>query len=230
MSSVKVLGINSSPRKYGNSYKLLRIALRAAEEEGAGVEVLHLYDYEIRPCKGCVSDRATKCKYPCIIDDDMKYLYDKVLSADALIISTPIYWFDVSGQLKNFIDRLTALENMILFDGRSWLEGKVAGVIVCGNDGGAVHVASTLLATLNDMGIHIPPWAMVYYVGKDDVLKVKDKLLDAANLGKIIVKAVKLLKGIKTWYDPSMLTRVESYWVREVLREIETTPKVPKSK
>jgi len=217
--TIKILGINGSPRKWGNTCKLLKVALKAAEHEGAATEIVHLYEYEIRPCEGCVSDDVKECKYPCPLEDDMRLLYDKVLKADGLIISTPVYWYSPSGQLKNFIDRLTALENMVVIEGRSWLEGKVAGVIVCGNDGGAVHVASTLLATLNDMGIHIPPWSMAYYVGKEDVLSVKNKLLDAANLGRIIALACKRLRGVKRWYEPLLIRDLEKEWLPEIMRE-----------
>ncbi|MEM4556385.1 MAG: flavodoxin family protein, partial [Sulfolobales archaeon] len=124
---VKVLGINGSPRPYGNSVQALRLALRAAELEGAEVELVNLYEYDVKPCMGCVSDDIMACTYPCPINDDMVKLYPKIIEADGLIISSPIYWFGVSGLLKNLIDRLTVLENMIYVDGKSWLEGKVVG-------------------------------------------------------------------------------------------------------
>ncbi len=201
---IRVLGINGSPRKYGNTYKLLSIALLAAKELGAEVSAIDLYDYEIKPCLGCLSDKPEACGYPCIIEDDMKGLYDEVLRSDALVIATPIYWYGPSGQVKNFIDRLTALENMIHHSGYSWAEGKVVGVIAVGNDGGGVHAVSSLLAALVAMGFLVPPWGFTYYASKENVEKDLETLRDAANIGRILVLAAEATRGVKRWYNPAV--------------------------
>ncbi len=201
---VKILGINGSPRPYGNTFQALRLALRAAELEGGEVELVNLYEYDIKPCMGCVSDNVMACTYPCPIDDDMVKLYPKIIAADSLIISSPIYWFGVSGQLKNLIDRLTVLENMIYVDGRSWLEGKVAGFIALGNDEGAASVISNLMITVNSFGMVIPPWALAYYVGEGSALEDIKLLLDAANVGRAVTLMSQILKGLRRppsiWY------------------------------
>lgn len=206
-----ILGVNGSPRKNGNTFKLLSLALKAAEAEGAKTEVIHLYDYNIKPCIGCLSDELKKCKYPCVIeDDDMGTLYEKVLRADGLVIASPVYWFNVSGQLKNFIDRLTVFENMIFIDGRCWVEGKVAGVIAAGADSGQVQLIANLFVTLNSMGIVIPPWALAYTKEDSDALGQEQASMDAANVGRSVALMVKALKGKKVgWYDPKILERMK---------------------
>ena len=199
---VGVLGVNGSPRRYGSAYKLLRVALRAAEAEGAAAKLVHLYDYEIRPCLGCVSDVQEACRYPCVIEDDMRCLYDELLEADAMILATPVYWFGVPGHVKNFIDRLTALENMIFVEGRSWLEGKVAGVIAVGNDSGDVEVLSEVALTLNFMGMAIPPWGLSCTTEADPISS-DSTLVEAANVGRSVALMAKLMRGVKArWYDP----------------------------
>jgi len=197
---VKVLGINGSPRKYGETFKLLLLALKAAEDEGAKTELVNLYDLDIKPCIGCLSDEQLACRYPCIYEDDMRKLYDKILEADALIIATPIYWFSPSGVVKNFIDRLTVFENMIYITGRSWVEGKVAGFIAVGNDSGSIQVIANLMATLNAMGFIIPPWAMAYFNAKGDVLEDEGSVMDALNVGRIVAITAKIVKEVKEWY------------------------------
>lgn len=201
---VKVLGINGSPRSYGNSIQALRLALKAAELEGAEVSLINLYDYDIKPCLGCVSDDVMACTYPCPIDDDMVKIYPEITSADGLIISSPIYWFGISGLLKNLIDRLTVLENMIYVDGKSWLEGKVAGFIALGNDEGATMVISHLMSVANSFGMVIPPWALAYYVGEGNALEEIKLLMDAANVGRAVALMAQVLKGLrgqpKVWY------------------------------
>ncbi|RLF05884.1 MAG: flavodoxin family protein [Thermoprotei archaeon] len=197
-----VLGINGSPRKYGNAVKLLMVALEGAKSEGAETKVYHLYDMDIRPCLGCVSDSERLCKYPCVIEDDMRWFYDELLKADALILSTPVYWYGVSGAVKDFIDRLTALENMIYFDGRSWLEGKVAGFIAVGNDVGALATIQNLMAVFNSMGVLIPPWALAYYEGRGDALDSSQSVADAWNIGRIVTIVARTLGKyhIERWY------------------------------
>ena len=218
-----ILGINGSPRKYGNALKLLMVALEGAKSEGAETKAYHLYDMDIRPCLGCVSDSEKLCRYPCIIEDDMKRLYDELLKADAFILSTPVYWYGVSGVVKNFIDRLTALENMIYFDGRSWLEGKVAGFIAVGNDVGALATIQNLMAVLNSMGVLIPPWALAYYEGRGDVLDDKQPIADAWNIGRIVAVTVKILRShrIERWYleDKEAITAAVRY-AREVISRL----------
>ncbi len=211
MGEVYVLGIHGSPRKYGESYKLLRIALEAAKAEGAHVELVNLYDYRIEFCRGCVSESVKECWYPCRIEDDFPKLAEKVLKADALIFSTPIYWYAPSAILKNFIDRLTCFENMIFHEpGKSLLEGKVAGIIAVGNDTGAIMAIAWMMVTLNSMGVHIPPWALAYYHQKrGNVLEDESAMLDAANVGRIVVIAARALKGIDKWYEPALSKLVE---------------------
>jgi len=208
---VKVLGINGSPRKYGETFKLLLLALKAAEDEGAKTELVNLYDLDIKPCIGCLSDEQVACRYPCIYEDDMRKLYDKILEADALIIATPIYWFSPSGVVKNFIDRLTVFENMIYIAGKSWVEGKVAGFIAVGNDSGSIQVIANLMAALNAMGFIIPPWAMAYFNAKGNVLEDEGSVMDALNVGRIVTITAKVVKEVKEWYIPYSKEQISMY-------------------
>ncbi len=205
---VRVLAINASPRKYGNAFKLLKVAAEAAEREGGEVELIHLYDYDIKPCIGCLSDIQEACRYPCVLEDDCKELIEKVYRSDALIIATPIYWYGPSGHLKNLIDRITCLENMIFIDGRSWAEGKAAGFIAVGADSGNISAIAYLMVVLNSMGFIIPPWALAYYIGSEDVLDRHESVSDAANVGALVVRVAKLVKGISEWYNPKLIDKL----------------------
>ncbi len=212
MTVVSVLGIHASPRKYGGSYKLLRVALEAAKDEGAEIALIHLYDYRIKPCLGCVSDDVKACRFPCVIDDDdFNSLGELMLRYDAYIFATPVYWYHVSGQLKNLVDRLTSMENMIYHTGRSLLEGKVAGFIAVGNDTGALNAIAWLMVTFNSMGVHVPAWALAYHESQTPVERNESALLDAANVGRIVVKAARLLKKEREWYSIDLRKRLARY-------------------
>jgi len=198
---IYILGINGSPRNYGGTYKLLKIALKAAENEGAKVRMYNLYEMDIKPCIGCLCDIQEACRYPCVIDDDMNRLYKDILAADGLIIATPIFWYSPSGPTKNFIDRLTVFENMIFITGRSWVEGKVCGLIAVGNDSGSIMVLSNLMITLNSMGFIIPPFAIAYYTEMGDVLEKDSTVYDAYNVGRNVVLMARIVREFKSvWY------------------------------
>ena len=202
---IKIVGLNGSPRKYGNTVLMLEVALYAARLEGAETERIDLYDHRIQECIGCVSDNIMKCRYPCVIEDDMKKIYDIILESDGAIFATPIYWYNMSGVMKNLIDRLTALENMIFIDGKCWMEGKVAGFIAAGNDTGSIAVIQNLMSILNSMGAIIPPWALAYYASTGLVEEKDNVILDSANIGRSMALMIRCIKGIdcniNKWYD-----------------------------
>jgi multimeric flavodoxin WrbA len=204
---VKVLAINASPRKYGNTYKLLKVAVKAAEENGGEVDVIHLYDYALKPCKGCISDDEEACRPPCLMEDDAWEVLKKVRDSDALIVATPIYWYGPPGHLKTLIDKMTVFENMAIIEGRSWVEGKAAGFIASGGDSGEILTIAYLMVVFNSMGFLIPPWALAYYTGLGDALEREDRVLDAANVGLAVVKAAKGVK-VKEWYDPNLVVKL----------------------
>jgi multimeric flavodoxin WrbA len=100
--SMLVLGLNGSPRRLGNSETLLKEALRGTEAEGANVLQFNLAFMEISPCEAC-----EECfrDGECVLLDEMCRLYDVLDQADAMIISSPIYFSGMSSQLKIVVDR-----------------------------------------------------------------------------------------------------------------------------
>jgi len=103
---MNVLGLIGSPREHGNTATLVNAILESAAENGAETKVYHLSKMDLKPCKGCMSCRS---EGKCIIEDDMQELYKELLSADALVIGSPIYMWEVTTYTKTFIDRLIAL-------------------------------------------------------------------------------------------------------------------------
>ena len=104
----KIIGINGSPRKGGNSAILLDEALRGAEERGAETERVDLYRLNFKGCASCFG-----CKRlggpsfgRCALRDDLTAVLDKVLSADGVIVSAPFYFGDVPGMVRSFYEGL----------------------------------------------------------------------------------------------------------------------------
>jgi len=83
--------------------KLVKEILAGAEENGAETKAINLAKLEIKPCKACY---ACKEEGICVIDDEMQPLYDEIQAADAIVIGSPIYMWEITAQTKLFVDRL----------------------------------------------------------------------------------------------------------------------------
>ncbi|HIH75272.1 MAG TPA: flavodoxin family protein [Methanosarcina sp.] len=104
---MKVIAINGSPRKRWNTATLLEKALEGAASEGAETEMIHLYDLNF---KGCISCFACKLKGgksygKCAMKDDLTPLLEKLEEADAVILGSPIYLGNSTGQMRSFMER-----------------------------------------------------------------------------------------------------------------------------
>jgi len=121
----QLLILIGSPRKNGNSAFLAQRAADAARGNGASVDLVFLQDLDIRPCEGCDVCRES-VDAECILADDLAGLYPKLREADAILIATPIYSYDMSAQTKLLVDRLYALGSR---DGNA-LSGKRFGFII----------------------------------------------------------------------------------------------------
>ena len=124
---MKILGICGSPRK-GNTEWMLTRVLESAGVEGAETELLLLRDKDIRLCRGCVTCEVGDDRQPgvCIIKDDMEGLLPKMLAADAIVFGTPVYFYMLSGLLKDFMDRTIPIWPL--------LKGKRAAGVAVAND------------------------------------------------------------------------------------------------
>lgn len=203
----KVLGISGSARsssdmaqESSNSEELLRRCLNYCKKLGAEIELIPLKDYKIEHCKACYSTTNTQCHFYCscypkgtpLADDMSNILYDKVISADAIIFATPVNNFKISILMAAFIDRCISLDGSLSpanpkdpknkelnikhmkfiektadpkIPGSGMLRrfsGKIAGVIVTGHEEGASMVISNLFMTLNHFGMQFPPFSSMY--------------------------------------------------------------------
>lgn len=109
---MNILAINGSPKgERSNTWRLTSAFLRgitAREESACGqtpaVETLHVAELDIKPCLGCFSCWS-KTPGTCCLHDDMQAIIEKILWADVIIWSFPLYYFGLPGPLKNLIDR-----------------------------------------------------------------------------------------------------------------------------
>ena len=105
---MKVIAVNGSPRKNWNTATLLKNVLEGAASNGAETELVHLYDLDYKGCTSCfackLKDGASYGK--CAITDGLTSLLESIEEADALVIGSPVYFGDVTGEMRSFLERL----------------------------------------------------------------------------------------------------------------------------
>lgn len=104
----RILILNGSYRRHAFTVSLIRSFQKGAEEAGHEVEVVNLCDKKIHPCIGCLQGGRDTLS-PCTQKDDMDDIYGAYRKADLIVFATPLFFWAMSGLLKNCLDRLWAL-------------------------------------------------------------------------------------------------------------------------
>lgn len=173
-----ILAISGSPRKGGNTEILLQRVLAVT-----GGELVRVCDLRIAPCASCWACRRTG---ECAIRDDMQDLAGKMLNSRAIILGSPVYFNNVSAQLKTAMDRTWWM--------RGGLSSKIAGAVVVGRGYGSESALTAMNAFFLKHGM-LPANRGVPAVGFEagDVLKDTRALDDCAELGARIMELLRLI-------------------------------------
>ena len=142
---MKLLAIVGSPRLKGNTNYLVDQALGEAAKLGAQTEKLVLSQYKVNPCLGhddCASFESCRQK------DDAGWILDRFCEADGVILATPVYYFNVSAQMKAFIDR-----NYFLYRHDQKYKARAVGIIVVAEKEGIEDTLHTLKQFINDFTV-----------------------------------------------------------------------------
>ncbi len=182
-----IIGICGSARKKGNSATLVREAIKAT---GLDSEVIFLADLTIGFCTGCLS--CVKNKGVCIKKDDMQGLIEKMLSAQAIVLGSPNYYYDVSGLMKNMIDRTISASYLGIgeYTGMEWhgwrpLADKAGGVVICQAAFGAEKALETFKCFAEYSGLNLIG-EVIAAVGNQTVTDFPEYIEEAQKLGERI--------------------------------------------
>ncbi len=104
--SKKVLILSGSPRIGGNSDILCDEFMKGALTAGNEVEKINVSKHKIDYCKACYYCQSHNGE--CVIKDDMAEILQKIIDADVLVLSSPVYFYSIDAQLKALIDRTVA--------------------------------------------------------------------------------------------------------------------------
>jgi multimeric flavodoxin WrbA len=186
----QILGICGSAQKKGNTATLLQAVLDAA---GLESELVFLSDQNIGFCSGCLS--CVKHKGVCVKKDDMQELLQKMLGAQALVLGSPNYYYDVSGLMKNMIDRSIASSYLGIgeYTGTDWhgwqpFTDKAGGVVICQAAFGAEKALETFKCFADYSGLHLIG-EVIAATGNQPVRDFPEYIDAAQKLGVLIRKA-----------------------------------------
>ena len=143
----KILAVNGSPRKEGNTALLLNTVLQVCADAGHETELFQAGGRPVRGCVGCGACGINKGR--CATDDWMNELYPKMAAADAILLGSPTYFADVSPELKAVIDRTGFICRR---DGMR-LSRKIGAGVCAVRRAGSVHALDSInhFFLINDM-------------------------------------------------------------------------------
>ena len=143
--SKKIVVVQGSPRKNGNTRAMAAVAMASAKENGAEVTEIDAVDLHFKEpgCLGCQKCQESD-KYQCVLNDEVAQKVASLSEYDTIVLSTPIYWWSYPAQLKIFIDRMYSLSKLTDPENySSALAGKTLGILATG--GGGLEDNLTLL-------------------------------------------------------------------------------------
>jgi multimeric flavodoxin WrbA len=187
---MEVIAINGSGRKDGNTAILLRAALQELDNTGIGTEMVQLAGERVRGCTACRKCFENRDRL-CVFDDDIvNGCIEKMAEADGIILGSPVYFTDVTAEMKALIDRAgyVSMANGGLF------RRKAGSAVLAVRRAGAVHTLDTLLHFLLISGMIVPGFPAIG-VGREigDVAKDDEGMAWAKDMGRNMAW---LLKGI----------------------------------
>jgi len=182
---VKIVAIVGSPRPKGNTSILVDAALEGAAALGCEVEKIMLCQHKIEGCRG--HDRCStyeKCK----IEDDIPMILDKFRTADGTILATPVYYYNMTAQMKTFIDR-----NYFSYTHGIRLKSRCMGLIVVAGGSGDDITIRALRRCFRVQGGNTPEnWLEVtgYASGLGDVKNNHELIDKARDLGRKMAERI----------------------------------------
>lgn len=182
---MKVIAINGSPRKDGNTYSALRTACLMLNEQGIETEIVNVGPMSITGCKAC-GGCAGKGK--CVINDGFNEIADKVAEADGIIVGSPVYYAGINGTLKCFLDRFFYVHS-------AEMRFKPAAAITALRRSGVTHTFQTIYNFFTFAEMLITPtnyWPGVHGTAKGEADQDAEGMQIARSIGRNMAYLLKM--------------------------------------
>lgn len=189
---MKVIGINGSSRKDGNTAIIVGKVFDELNKEGIETELIQLADYEIQPCRGCF---ACKGRGNCVFTKDgFTEIFSRMVEADGIILGSPVYSADVSAKMKAFLER----GGVVVATNPGLLRHKVGAAVAAVRRGGGMATVDTMnhfMLNKEMIVVGSTYWNMVYGKNAGDVINDDEGMANMRNLGEnmsFILKRIRL--------------------------------------
>lgn len=190
---MKVLGINGSPRRGGNTELLIKEVFKVLEKEGIKTELFQLGGKKTAGCIACMKCRKkedSKCHQENVVINNC---IEKMFDADAIIIGSPVYYTDVTADVKALLE----VAGYSIGGGKKSLKHKIGAAVIAVRRDGAIHSFDTInhFFLINQMIIPGSTyWNMAIGKNKGDVLEDKEGMKTMKVLGENMAWLMKKLK------------------------------------
>lgn len=188
---MKVIGINGSARKNGNTAILINTVFEKLKKHGIETEMIQFAQSVIEPCKGCF---ACHDKGNCIYSRDLfQDTFQKMVEADGILLGSPVYSADVSANMKAFLERA----GVVVAGNPGLLCHKVGASVAAVRRGGGLTAVDTMNHFLLNKEVIVVGstyWNMVYGNNIGDVLQDEEGMRNMLNLGENMAWLIKELQ------------------------------------
>lgn len=195
---MKVLAINSSARKNGNTAILINTVFEELNKEGIETEMVQLSGKMIEPCKACWACGGRKnCVHK---KDQFQEIFEKMTQADGIILGSPVYTANISANMQALLERASVVTDMNRSE--NLFTHKVGAAVTAARRGGALSALDAMnnfFMLQNMFVVGSSYWPMAYGQMPGDVQKDEEGLDTMKNLGRNMAY---LLNALKKMRDP----------------------------
>jgi multimeric flavodoxin WrbA len=186
---MKVVAFNGSPRKDGNTTLLINHLLRELEHEGIQTELVQLSDKEIRGCIACFKCHENQDRHCAVKEDAANEYIEKITAAQGIVLGSPVYFQDVTPEMKALIDRAGFVG---LANGKMY-RNKVGASLACFRRSGGMHTVDAMNHFFLGNEVIIVGRALGVGREKGEVEKDEEGVQIASSLGQRMAWVLKRL-------------------------------------
>jgi multimeric flavodoxin WrbA len=191
---MKIVAINGSARKNGNTSILIEKVFEPLRENGFACEQIQMAGHNVQGCRACYKCSSKKNNHCSFEEDMVNECLDKMRQADAIILGSPVYVTDVSSEMKALIDRACLVSKA----NGSFLRRKIGAAVMAVRRGGAIHAFDTMnhFFTISEMiVVGSSYWNFAFGREIGDVVKDEEGLKTMKDLGGNMAWLLKKING-----------------------------------
>ena len=188
---MKALGFNGSPRKDGNTFILMSKVFHELEKEGIETEIVQLSEREIHGCIACYKCIENKDKRCAVKKDAANEYIEKLVAADGILLGSPVYFMDVTPEMKALIDRVGYVSR----SNGGMYKNKVGAAVAVLRRSGGMHAIDSMNHFLLSQEIFIVGRAIALGRDKGEVEKDAEGIQLSKSLGQRMAWLMKKVHG-----------------------------------